>query len=205
MRHAGSTGGLARRMACALVLLPVVAASPRAALAQASPLVIEARGGAAIPVSAFADGSRSGEGTSPGVSFGVDFALPGGGRFFPYVGFSQNRFKCQDAGCPAGGRYVATGFHGGIRTAPLPTGLVIPWLRVGVVTAHVETDAFSGVAAGRSEIGLGGEVGVGVHVGSGPVALSPAVRFVAVNAELPGGALLRMRYLVADLGVVLAF
>lgn len=176
------------------------------AAAQESPLVVEAHGGAAIPVGSFAHGDRVGEGTSAGVSYGVDLALPGGGRVAPYVGFSQHRFGCVVAGCNPDGRYVATGFQGGIRIVPLPGRSILPWVRLGAITTHVETDALGGANAGVSDLGFGGEVGVGVHIGgASQLALNPGVRLAAVNTKLPDGSTLRLRYLVADLAVVLAF
>ena len=173
---------------------------------QESALVLEAHAGASVPLAHFSSGTREGEGTGAGASLGVDFALPGGGRWTPYVGFSQHRFGCADAGCAQDGRYVATGFHGGYRIVPLPGRSVLPWVRLGVITTRVETGALGGANVGVSKLGVGGEVGAGVHVGAASViALNPSVRLAAVNTRLPGGALLRMRYLVADLAVVLSF
>jgi len=181
-------------------------ASPETLAGQDSPLVVEARGGAAIPIRSFARGTDPGEGTSAGASFGADIALAGGGRWTPYVGFSQHRFGCEDAGCVAGGRYVATGFHGGARFLPFPSWPVLPWLGVGAVTTHVETGDLGGANAGLSKLGVGGEAAFGVHIGSASrVALNPAVRYVALSSELPGGATLDMRYLVADVAVALSF
>jgi len=206
MHHAHRQAASRRWAACGVVAWLAAALGPSALPGQESALVVEARGGLAVPVGSFATGSRPGEGTEPAASFGVDFALPGGGRLTPYVGFAQNRFGCADAGCASDGRYVATGFHGGFRIAPFPTGALIPWIRIGGVTTHVETDALGGANAGRTKLGVGGEVGAGIHIqGTSQIALNPAVRLAAVNAKLPGGSLLRMRYLVADLGLVLTF
>jgi hypothetical protein len=168
--------------------------------------VLEAHGGWAMPLASFGSGTRVGEGTGPGASFGVDLALPGGARFVPYVGFAQHRFACEAAGCPRGGRYVATGFHGGYRLVPLPGRAVLPWIRLGVVTTRVETEALGDPNAGVSKIGVGVEAGAGVHVGGGrTLGLNPSVRLAAVNSDLPGGSLLRLRYLVAGLALVLSF
>lgn len=174
--------------------------------AQESPLVAEGHVGAALPVASFASGSRTGEGAEAGLSFGVDFALPGGGRWTPYVGFAQHRFACEGAGCSTDGRYVATGFHGGLRFAVVTGRSLVPWIRVGAVTTRVETADLAGPGAGVSDLAVGAEVGVGVHVGAASqIALNPSVRLAALNTELPGGALLRIRYLVADLALVLSF
>jgi hypothetical protein len=190
----------------AALLVLFVSAPARGLDAQASPLVLEAHGGVALPLDHFASGTREGEGAGPGASFGVDFALPGGAHFAPYVGFAQHRFACEDAGCASGGRYVATGFHAGYRIVPLPGRAVLPWVRLGVITSRVETDALGGANVGTSKLGVGGEVGAGVHIGGASlVAVNPSVRLAALNTTLPGGALLRMRYLVADVAIVLSF
>lgn len=174
--------------------------------AQAAPLVIEVRVGGAVPASPFASGTRVGEGAGAGVSFGVDLAFSGSGRRTLYLGFGQHRFPCQDAGCRSGGRYVATGFQGGYRINLVTRGSVIPWLRGGVVTTRVESPGVPGSSDGVSRLGVGGEVGAGVYIGtSRAIAFNPGVRWVGVNSELPGGSLLRLRYVVADLAVALAF
>ncbi len=137
---------------------------------------------------------------------GIDFAFSGQGRRAFYVGFSQHRFGCRDAGCPSDAKYVATGFNAGFRFDLLTRGEVIPWIRVGAVTTRLETDPFPGYDGGVSDLGIGGEVGLGLFVGMwNPVALNPGIRLSAVNTELPGGSLLRMRYLVADLSIALSF
>ncbi len=179
---------------------------PRDGHAQAAPLVIEVRVGATAPVTPFASGSRVGEGASPGVSFGVDLAFSGSGRRTFYAGFSQHRFPCGDAGCPAGGRYVATGFQSGFRFNLSTRGSVIPWLRAGVITTRVESPGVPGSVDGVSALGVGGEVGAGVYIGVFRViAFNPGLRVAAVNSELPGRSLLRLRYAVADFAFALAF
>lgn len=187
-------------LACALV------AAPQALRAQAAPLVVEVRFGGSAPVSKLSDGSRVGEGAGAGASFGVDLAFSGSSRRTFYLGFDQHRFTCADAGCPEGGRYVATGFDAGFRLNMRTTGTVIPWLRAGAITTRVESPGVPGSPEGVSDLGFGGEVGLGVYVGAWrPVALNPGVRLVAVNTTLPGGSLLRLRYAVVDLGLALAF
>ncbi len=192
------------------ILLPLLAAlvlnDPAPAAAQAAPLVLEIQGGASIPVGSLRSGSAPGEGTSASRSFGVDFALSGSGRRTIYVGFSQHRFGCAAAGCPSGELYVATGLDFGTRVSLLRSGPVNPWIRLGAVTTRVEMPPTSATPAGVSKLGIGGDVGFGVFLGtSRAIALNPAVRLTAVNTGLPGGGVLRMRYLVADLSIVVAF
>jgi hypothetical protein len=136
----------------------------------------------------------------------VAFVMAGQGRRALYGGFSQHRFGCAEAGCATDGRYVATGFDVGFRFDLRSTGSLVPWVRLGAITTRVEMPALPGAQEGVSELGFGGEVGAGLYVGvSSPVALVPGVRLAAVNTELPGGALLRMRYVVLDVALALAF
>lgn len=190
----------------ALLLATLLLALPAAGRAQAAPLVVEIRGGASVPVGSFADGERVGEGVAGGPSLTVDFALARSSRRTLTVGFSQHRFGCGDAGCSADGRYVATGVNLGLRLNLVPTGDVIPWLRLGGRSVRVELPERAARPAGTSKLGFGGEVGAGVYIGAfQSFALNPGFRLAAVNTELPGGELLRMRYWVADLGFALAF
>ncbi|HZD04558.1 MAG TPA: hypothetical protein VE173_06560, partial [Longimicrobiales bacterium] len=187
-------------------LVAVGSLLPATLRAQAAPLVVEFQGGAAVPVGDLADGTGPGEGVTAGASFGVHFAASGQGRRTLYVGFSQHRFGCTEAGCPPAGRYVATTLDFGFRLNLLTRGAVIPWVRVGGLTMRVETPTLPSGPAGVSDRGYGGEVGLGVYVGAwSSVALNPGVRISAVGTRLPGGQELDMRFVVADLGLSLAF
>jgi hypothetical protein len=190
----------------AAVLCLSAALVPDAIHAQAAPLVVEVRAGASIPFHEFSSGSRVGEGVASGPSFGVRIAMSGSGRRTLYGGFSQHRFPCEDAGCPTGSDFVATGVDAGIQVNLVTRGSIVPWLRLGGLTTRVESPGLSGSPEGVSSLGWGGEVGLGVYLGAtSPVALNPGIRMVAVNTELPGGSLIRMRYIAADLGLALAF
>ena len=193
------------RLAVLLITLCALTA-PGALQAQASPLVLELHGGASVPVSSFANGGRVGEGGTTAASFGVDFALAGSGRRTFYVGFSEHRFACESAGCAGNGEYVATGFDVGFRFNLRSTGAVVPWIRLGAVTSKVDVPLLPGALGGVSALGVGGEAGIGLYIGmSSPIALVPGIRLTAVNTELPGGSLLRMRYVVADVALAVAF
>ncbi len=190
----------------ATVLYLSTALVPEAIHAQAAPLVVEVRVGASIPVPEFSSGSRVGEGVASGPSFGVRLAMSGSGRRTLYGGFSQHRFACDDAGCPTGGDFVATGVDAGLQINLVTRGSIVPWVRFGGLTTRVESPGLPGSPEGVSSLGWGGEVGLGLYVGATrPVALNPGIRLVAVNTELPGGSLMRMRYIAADLGLALAF
>lgn len=197
------TSGSRGIVLCALV---AAVALPRTVSAQAAPLVVEVRTGAAVPLAGLADGSAPGEGVTAGASFGVDFAVSGRGRRSIYAGFSQHRFDCADAGCASGGRFVATTLDLGFRFSLLTRGPVVPWLRLGGLTMRMETPELPDGPAGLSDRGYGGEVGAGLYVGAwNVVAFNPGVRFTAIGTRLPGGSDLAMRFLVADLGLSLSF
>lgn len=188
------------------VVAAVVAFFPTRSSAQAAPLVVEVRGGAAVPVGDLARGTDPGEGVASGVSFGVDFAVSGRGRRTLYAGFSQHRFACAEAGCEVGGRFVATTLDLGFRFSLLTRGPVVPWIRLGGVTMSMETPQLPDGPSGVADRGYGGEVGAGLYVGAwNIVALNPGVRFTTVGTTLPGGTELGMRFVVVDLGLSLAF
>lgn len=193
------------RSLAALALLSALAA-PAPAAAQASPLVVEVRGGASVPAFSFADGTRPGEGVSAGPSVSVDIAVSGDSRRTFIAGFSQHRFGCDELGCPEDESYVATGVNLGWRWNLTTSGDVIPWVRLAGRTVRVELPERDAGAEAVSDLGFGGEVGAGVYIGTfSRLALNPGVRLAATNSGLPGGGVLRLRYWVADLGLALAF
>jgi len=57
-----------------------------------------------------------------------------------------------------------------------------------------------------SDLSFGGEVGVGgtIHLG-GRLSLSPGVRYALSNARFPRAGVMRMRYLVMDVGLIAEF
>lgn len=192
-----------------LVLSAAAAAAmavPHVATAQSSPLVLEVRGGASSALARFRSGSGIGEGAGSGPSLEVAFILSGQGRRSTYLGFSQDRFTCARAGCPADHSFIATGVEGGFRFSLCTRCSVAPWVRIGALTTRVESAGVPGSPAGVSRLAFGGDAGLGVYLGAWrSVAFDPGFRVAAVNTRLPGGALLRMRYVVFDLGLVLAF
>ena len=205
------------RLFLALGAAVLAAATPSSVLAQDASLALEILGGASIPVASFASGTGVGEGTTAGPSFGVLLTQTGVGRRTTYVGFSQHRFGCVDAGCPSDGDYVATGVNLGFRFALFRSGPVLPWISVGGLTARVESPGVhrtpTGTAshsfdspAGVSSLGYGAEAGVGLYIGAGrSIALDPQVRFANVGVDLPGEQRLTLRTVVVSLALVLAF
>jgi len=194
-----------RKVLAAVALLAAVA-SPELLQAQGAPLAVESRGGVAVPVSSFANGSGVGEGADAGAAFGFQVTLASGGRRTLSAGFSQLRFGCGDAGCPAGERFVATGVNVGLRLALLPQHRVIPWVGVSGLTNRVESPGVTGSAAGVSELGYGMEASAGLFVDAGrSLAFTPSIRVARAGTDLPGGVRLSLRYVVADLGLALTF
>lgn len=140
----------------------------------------------------------------------------GQGRRTTYVGFSQHRFGCVDAGCPADGEYVATGLNAGFRFKLLDRGPVLPWISIGGLTTRVESPGVTGIptvlgaqgvgSPGVGSLGYGAEAGVGLYIGAGrAIALDPQVRFATVGVDLPGQQRLTLRTVVTSLALVLAF
>ena len=178
--------------------------------AQDASLLVEFQGGVAVPVGDFADGDGPGEGTAAGPSLQMAFVLPRG-RWSPYIGFHQHRFGCEDAGCVPDGRYVSTGFHLGLRILPFSDGPVVPWIRLGGVAARMETGDLTATSlvagnAGVTDLGFGGQAGVGFMVGLGrSAAWSASALASTVDTHLPAGDALPLRYLSVHTGVTLVF
>ncbi len=186
-------------------LVAVMTWTPTASAGQA-PLGLELRGGAAVPIQSFRSGGMPGEGTSTGGSFGLEFVLTGTPSRSLAAGFGQHRFSCVAAGCRDGGSYVATNIDLGYRFNLTTWNTVVPWIGLSGITTRVELDAHPDYPGGVSKLGYGGEAAVGVLLAAlSAVSLNPAVRLVGVNTRLPGGDLLRMRYVIADVGLVVAF
>ncbi|HZD06339.1 MAG TPA: hypothetical protein VE173_15620 [Longimicrobiales bacterium] len=187
-------------------------ATARACEGQA-PLALEVQGGASIPVGPFTRGPRLEGSLDAAPAFGLYFTLRRNRWVGLYAGFSQLRFGCRDDGCTAGGALVSTAWEvgGHLRTSPGPWG---PWIRLGLVLTRVESDypafAADGVGAASthqvSDLGVGGELGVGWRIGlTDGVGVNPGVRYAQLDSRLDRDAVLRMRYWVVDLGVVLGF
>ncbi|GMV07437.1 MAG: hypothetical protein AMXMBFR53_37120 [Gemmatimonadota bacterium] len=192
--------------AAAVLAAAALVSAPSPGAAQGAPLTVEARVGGVLPQGAFADGAGVGEGAAAGPVFGVEVTLLSSGWRGLYAGFSQARFGCDDAGCPTGEPYVATGVNVGLRISLLPGRRVIPWIGGGALTTRVESPGVRGDVRGISSLGYGGEVGVGLWLRTaGSLALTPSLRYARATTELPGGTSLTLRYLVADLGFALTF
>jgi len=174
------------------------------------PLVVEMRGGAALPVSSFRTGPDQGGAIERAPSFGLHFVYRSSGGWGPYVGFSQHRFDCGADGCP-GAEYVATLWDVGAQR----TLGDYAWLRAGMLFGRMERDFVAGVpdeaggAARRrrtSALGLGAEAGAGLRIPlRGRMAFTPGVRYGWLNTRFRDAGLMEMRWVSADLGLAIAF
>lgn len=163
-----------------------------------STLIVESRAGIATPSGSFGAPLPETE-LAAAPSVGLHFGLRRGERTYIYLGFSQLRFDCTGDACR--GSWIATQWEAGIR-AELGTGGVVPWLRAGVVTPSVER--LPGVR--RTARGWGGEGGAGLRIAlTERLSLSPGARYGAVDVARHDNDDVAMRYLVFDLGLVVAF
>ncbi len=161
-------------------------------------LVVEGRAGWALPRGAF-DRPLPDTELAAGPGTGVHFALRRGSRVYVYLGFSQLRFDCAGAACR--GSWISTQWDSGVRV-DLRTRGVVPWIRVGVVSPSVEH--VPGERGGAR--GWGGEAGGGVRVPmTERLSLSPGIRFGVADVSRDERDDVSMRFVVADLGLVVAF
>ena len=188
------------------VLLLGILVIPIRGEAQITPLLLEVRGGAWIPTANLV-GAQGFEGeASADVSFGVHFVLKSG--LISYVaGFSEHRFGCTQVQCGEAVDFVSTAWDLGVRVNLRQAGIV-PWVSLGasaaLFAAHVETG--NDVATEGSDRGWGYEAGAGVLVPlGGPFLVNPGVRYGRSDADFAARRTLETRYLIADIGLVLAF
>ena len=174
--------------------------------AQISPLHLEVRGGAWIPNADLVGAQGFAGAASADHSFGVHFVLRSG--LISYVaGFSEHRFGCTQSRCGEAVDFVSTAWDLGTRVNFRTAGIV-PWVSLGASAALFDAHVGTGnvVAREGSDRGWGYEVGAGVLVPvGGPFALNPGVRYGRSDADFASRGTLETRYIIADLGLVLAF
>ena len=189
-----------------VIVLAVSLLIPTRGEAQISPFQWEVRGGAWIPTSDLV-GAQGFEGAaSTDAGFGVHFVLRSGPISF-VAGFSEHRFGCTAAQCDEAVDFVSTAWDLGARVNFREAGIV-PWVSLGATAAlfdaHVDTGG--GVAREASDRGWGYEAGAGVLVPvGGPFALNPGVRYGRSDADFASRGPMETRYIIADVGLVLAF
>ncbi len=179
---------------------------PSRGYAQLSPLLLEVRGGAWIPNADLAGAQGFTGAASADASFGVHFLLRSG--LISYVaGFSEHRFGCAQVLCGEAVDFVSTAWDLGVRVNFRSEGIV-PWVSLGASAALFDARVDTGNAVIRegSDRGWGYEVGAGVLVPvGGPFAFNPGVRYGRSDAEFAPRGTLETRYVIADVGLVLAF
>lgn len=169
-----------------------------------SVLAMEARAGLSTPVRGFA-ADHSG-----GASFGLDLGYRTGPRSSIRLGFSQHRLDCSappvEGACGSGGGYVHTGWDVGSRVL-VTTSAPRPWIGLSAIIARVEGDGLGSEGErGVSNLSAGFDLGAGLEIPlSGRVRATPAVRYGWLDTRFPDRYLLRMRWVVADLGMSVDF
>ena len=187
-----------------MILLLGTLLIPTRGEAQISPLLLEVRGGAWVPT---ADLVRGFDGeASADASFGVHFMLKSGPITY-VAGFSEHRFGCTQVQCGEAVDFVSTAWDLGMRVNLRQAGIV-PWVSLGasgaLLDAHVSTGGV--VAREGSDRAWGYEFGAGVLVPvGGPFLINPGVRYGRSDADFDPRGTLETRYIIADVGLVLAF
>lgn len=176
---------------------------------QEGAFAVEIRGGAALPVSSFRAGDQGWAGEAgPGSSFGIGFTFPAPGPFGSFLGFGQRRFSCDGPLCEAGSDWLSTGFDVALRLV-MGKRRIRPWLRGGLHTHLVEGRVLEEgdmVTNLRSDPGAGFEVGGGLLIAIGErTSLSPGVQYGRGEVSFPSRSTLRLRYLSAEVGVMMGF
>ena len=192
--------------AALVILLLVTFLIPIRGDAQISPLLFEVRGGAWIPNADLVGAQGFAGSASTDTSFGVHFALRSG--LISYVaGFSEHGFSCTRSRCGEAVDFVSTAWDMGIGVNFRTAGIV-PWVSLGVSAALFDAHLGAGNVVARevSDRGWGYELGAGflIPVG-GRFALNPGVRYGRTDADFASRSILETRYIIADVGLVLAF
>lgn len=188
-----------------LLVAGLFAAAARPVSAQGARMSLEFRGGAAVPVGSFQEGGTLGDPVEAGASFGARFVYRTARTTAIQIGFSQDRSACET--CPGADPYVATLWEVGARFG-VGLGDVHSWILLGAVFGRVERGL---VVDGRttsalSPLDAGGTVGIGLDAPvGGALRIAPALRWVGLNTRFPGRDMLRIRYAVLDLGVMVGF
>ena len=118
-----------------------------------------------------------------------------------------HRFDCAQAECGEAVDFVSTAWDLGVRLNLRQEG-IMPWVSLGataaVFDAHVETG--TGVVTEDSDLGWGYEVGAGALVPlGGRFFIDPGMRYGRSDVDFASRGTLETRYIVVDLGLVLAF
>lgn len=182
-----------RGLAAAFAVALAAAVAP-AAHAQ---LAIEGRAGIATPGSGLERDVNADGGYSTEVSLTVG-ALPFVGVYGAWQQVKFGRDGNDDSVITDQGWAV-----GARVSVPTPFIPIDPWIRAGVVTHELE----AGGLAGGGDRGIGAEVGAGIRVSVGRVALTPGVTLTryGFDDETVDDGRVRVQYLRVDVGARFGF
>jgi hypothetical protein len=184
-------------VALAMALTAPLAAQPRVAF--------DVRGGVAAPLGSFKQGGDLARSLDPGLSYAVTLQIQRSASRAAFIGFSEHRFGCGEAACGARD-FVSTGWLLGTRLN-LGSGASTPWVRLAMVFDRSEAGIVVGGAPDRivSDQALGGEAGIGMTIATRKASITPGLRYALHDARFPDVGLVKVRYLVLDVGVLLGF
>ncbi len=193
-------------LAAALVPVPALQGQDRIPGADLPLLSLQLRAGIALPAGGFLDVPADWDGEDGAdVSYGIGLSLARGRTVNPYVGIGQHRMRCSADRCGGERELVWSGFDLGTRIFPFGHRGWMPWVRAGAVRYALEAEGPAAGSEERSGGAWGVEAGAGVEIRIvGDLLLSPAVRWIRLDHELPSGEV-RLRGLVADVGLVVGF
>jgi len=178
------------------------------AYCQEGPFGFQIRGGFTRPLAGFRDPAQGWEGEArSGSSLAMGFTFPLFRVFGGYLGFSEHRFGCDEAVCPRGKPWVATGFDVALRSV-IGRGRLRGWIQGGIHTHRMEgrLRGNPNPVTSRSDDSGGYEVGAGVLIQVGErTSLAPGVRYGLGNVPFEGRSTLGLRYMVFDIGLMLGF
>jgi hypothetical protein len=181
---------------------------PGVLAAQEGTFAYQIRGGLTLPVLEFRKQDEGWEGkASPGASLAMGFNIPLAQPLGGYLGFSQHRYGCDRGVCPGGRSWISTGFDVALRVQ-LGEGRIRWWLQGGLHTHRVEARLMQDGAPRwvTSQGGGGYEAGGGILVQVGDrMSLAPGLRYGQGDIPFSDHPSLRLRYLVADVGLVVGF
>lgn len=191
---------MGRYLAVGFALLLMTGA---AAAQDQKPFSIELRGGAVLPAEDFGDAS---------LKTGGGFELTGAFALAPvvraYAAWDWHRLSTDTPF--EGGNFDINniGYTLGLQLDMTGPGSASAWLRAGPVYNHIELyDKNAGRLVYDSGYGFGWEIGSGLRIPVGGVALTPGVRYRTYSSNLSAGRVVpvELSFVAAELGISWSF